>query len=287
VHAAFANEVRGLGNPNVRAEVSFLNGRIFEYGTPGSVRVDAVWFTPNNEVLTVFDLKRQCHTNATAHSSNPTAGWQSRSCHPTQAMTKKEFEKIGKALLPELPGFAVKGNLLFMLPVRQVLRGICFEPSGFDRRAFYVNVFVLPLCVPTQYLYFNFGRRVGTGWSSDAPDVYSELSLALRREALPFLSRVEDLDDFIQLAKSFSRANPRTREAIAYALARVGEVDKAIAELDTLLAMLDVKVPWQLEMAERANALKSLLLHDFASAQKQLQEWEAESIRNLGLEKFR
>ena len=57
VHVAFANEVRALGNPNVRAEVSFLNGRIVEYGTPGSVRVDAVWFAPNNEVFTVFDLK--------------------------------------------------------------------------------------------------------------------------------------------------------------------------------------------------------------------------------------
>jgi hypothetical protein len=202
-------------------------------------------------------------------------------------MTKKEFAKIGKALLPELPGFAVKGHLLLIPPVRQVLRGICFEPSGFDKKAFYVNVFILPLCVPTQHLYFNFGNRVGIGWSSDAPNVFSELSLALKREALPFLSRVEDLHDFIELAKSFSLQNPHTPEAIAYALARAGDVDKAVAELDTLLAMLDVKVPWQFEMAERANALKAQLLNDAPGAQKQLEAWEVESVRNLGLEKFR
>jgi len=77
------------------------------------------------------------------------------------------------------------------------------------------------------------------------------------------------------------------QQAVAYALARAGELEEAIAELDTLLAMLDVKVPWQLEMAERANALKLQLLSDVAGAQKQLEAWEAESIRNLGLEKFR
>jgi hypothetical protein len=57
VHSAFANEVRAFGNPNVRSEVSFLNGRIVDYGTPGSVRLDAVQFGPNNQVLSVFDLK--------------------------------------------------------------------------------------------------------------------------------------------------------------------------------------------------------------------------------------
>ena len=40
-------------------------------------------------------------------------------------------------------------------------------------------------------------------------------------------------------------------------------------------------------MDERANALKSQILSNAASAQKQLEAWEAESIHNLGLEKFR
>ena len=51
-----------------------------------------------------------------------------------------------------------------------------------------------------------------------------------------------------------------------------------------LARLLDVKVPWQLEMADRERALKSQLRSDVPSAQKQLEEWEAESVRNLGLE---
>ncbi|MGA2280263.1 MAG: hypothetical protein ABSG80_08175 [Verrucomicrobiota bacterium] len=201
-------------------------------------------------------------------------------------MTTKEFEKIGKALLPELPGFAVKGNLLLIPPATQILRGICFEPSGFDKKAFYVNVFILPLCVPTRHIYFNFGKRVGIGWNSNAPNVLSELSMALKHEALPFLSRVKALHGFIELAKSFSSQNPNTPEAIAYAFARTGNMCKAVAMLDELTHLLDMKVPWQFEMAERADALRSQLLNDPASAQKQLEVWEAESVRNLGLEKY-
>jgi hypothetical protein len=81
--------------------------------------------------------------------------------------------------------------------------------------------------------------------------------------------------------------DPYTQQAIAYALARAGDVNKAVAELGQLTALLDVKVPWQREMVERADALKSQLLSDTTSAQKQLEAWEAESARNLGLEKFR
>jgi RHS repeat-associated protein len=57
VHMAFRNEVRALGTPDVQAEVSFLNGRVVDYGTPGSVRLDAVEFGANGQVLNVFDLK--------------------------------------------------------------------------------------------------------------------------------------------------------------------------------------------------------------------------------------
>lgn len=41
----------------MQAEVSFLNGTLVRYGTPGSVRLDAVQFGTNSQVLSVFDLK--------------------------------------------------------------------------------------------------------------------------------------------------------------------------------------------------------------------------------------
>lgn len=208
-------------------------------------------------------------------------------------MKNKDFAELAKRLLPDLPGFAIRPPLMFIPPVGHTLRGVCFEGSGFDARSFYVNVFFLPLFVPRKYLSFEFGNRIreaggGDRWNADAPNLVHELGVALKREALPFLSPIESPRDVAQAATSLRLPqNPHMQQAIAYALARAGDVNKAVAALDELARLLDVKVPWQLEMFERANAFKSQLLSDAPSAQKQLEAWEAESVRNLGLEKFR
>ena len=55
VHTAFAGEVNGLGQ-GLRTEVSYLNGRVVDYGTPGSVRLDVV-NVPLNAPVSIFDLK--------------------------------------------------------------------------------------------------------------------------------------------------------------------------------------------------------------------------------------
>ena len=57
--------------------------------------------------------------------------------------------------------------------------------------------------------------------------------------------------------------------------------------LDQLVGLLDEKVPWQCEMADRARALKSQIVSNPADVQRQLAAWEAESVHNLGLEAFR
>lgn len=73
-------------------------------------------------------------------------------------MRKTEFNSLIKALTKELPGFAVKGSLMFIPPCRHLLRGIYFETSAADKRSFYVTVFVLPLFVPTDHIYLNLGE---------------------------------------------------------------------------------------------------------------------------------
>jgi len=203
-------------------------------------------------------------------------------------MKKKEFETLGRRLLPDLPGFAVKGELLFAQPIAQILRGVCFDRS-IDTRSFYVEVFVQPLFVPSKHLVFNFGRRLGGGcrsWNADAPDVIAELSAELRRDALPFLSHVESVLDFVEVAKSFSSANPHTPKAIAFALARAGQTSQAVEVLDQLLSQLDLNVAWQREIADQAKALKAKLVTNPIEAQQQLDAWEAETVHNLGLDDF-
>jgi len=56
VHTEFASEVEALGNSNLSTEQSYLNGSNVSYGTPGSVRVDAVE-GPVDAPTAAYDLK--------------------------------------------------------------------------------------------------------------------------------------------------------------------------------------------------------------------------------------
>lgn len=204
-------------------------------------------------------------------------------------MTTKEFVLLEKRLLPSFPGFAVKGRLMFIPPVEHTLRGFNFEPSGFNKKALYITSFFLPLCVPKKYLSYEFGNRLkGTGWRADMADLETVLTAAMQKE-VPFLNSLQTPSDVLEAIKLRVRdsKNPYHHEAAAYVLARIGEVSEAVAALDRLLQLLDLNVGWQRDMADRARALKSQLVSDPAAAQKQLDVWEAETAKNLGLEEFR
>jgi hypothetical protein len=81
--------------------------------------------------------------------------------------------------------------------------------------------------------------------------------------------------------------DPHKYETIAYLVVRLGEATAGIGALDDLLSVVDLSIVWQGEMAERARYLKSLLVRNPSDAEKQLEAWETESVRNLGLEEFR
>jgi RHS repeat-associated protein len=57
VHSVFRREVDALGLSGVKTEVSYLNGVPVPWGTPGSVRLDAVQYGTAGDLLAVFDLK--------------------------------------------------------------------------------------------------------------------------------------------------------------------------------------------------------------------------------------
>jgi hypothetical protein len=204
-------------------------------------------------------------------------------------MTTKEFVALEKNLLPHLPGFSIRAPLMFLPPVRETLRGINFEGSSFDKTSFYVTVFVLPLCVPTEHLYFNFGNRVRHGgganrWNIDRPHLVEELGAALERQAREFLRPIESLYDFVKAAESFSWSNPHTRQAIAYSLIRVGEFQEGRSVLVQLRQQLDLHSGWQREIAERAETLEQKLATNPAEARGQLEEWEAQNAKTLGFD---
>lgn len=107
--------------------------------------------------------------------------------------------------MPCLPNWSIKGPFIYASPTQHILRGLCFEGSGFDSVTFYMTVFFLPLCVPTKIVSLTFGKRLrrakGESWDKNDPELISALRMAVTREALPFLSEVESLPspDFISL----------------------------------------------------------------------------------------
>ena len=56
-HTAFASEVNNLCNPNLRTEVSYLNGREVAYGTKGSIRFDVIQYNANGAPIAAWDFK--------------------------------------------------------------------------------------------------------------------------------------------------------------------------------------------------------------------------------------
>ncbi len=202
-------------------------------------------------------------------------------------MMKTKLIALEKRLLPELPSFKLDGRLMFLPPIKNVLRGIHFEGSRYNEISFHVTVFVMPLCVPTEHLYFNFGERIrhdggGDRWNLEMPNLVAELGVALKARALPFLARVESLLDFVEVANLYP-SNQRTLEGIGFALARAGRTSQAIETFDRLLKEVDFGVDWQRDLAEQANALRVMLIDKPTEAQEKLAAWETETVDNLGL----
>ena len=207
-------------------------------------------------------------------------------------MKKKELEKIGKELSRRLPGFTAKGDLVVMCPINTVLRGICFDGSGFDKRGFYVQVFFLPLCTPTHELYFSMGQRLrtlghnpGQMWSIDMPGLADELEEAVRKDALPFLAKAESLESMIDVLKTSAKTNFYGLRAMAYSLARLGRFTEAVEELSRAVAMLGTR-NWEVDLAVEASQLKKDILENPELALARLERWESETRTALKLDRF-
>jgi hypothetical protein len=205
-------------------------------------------------------------------------------------MRKKELETIGKCLVQDLPiRIAVKGPLSFYMPIGHTLRGI-YLAGSIEPRGFYAQLLLQPLCVPVDVIGFNVGWRLGGGchrWNADAPDMVEKLNALLKREALPFLSAIQTPRDVAEAAESLERsADPIVSQAIAYARARAGDIQRATTDLDRFIQLVATNGYWQEEI-KRAESLKAMLCGNPAEAQRQLEAWENQTAKSLGLEKFR
>lgn len=199
----------------------------------------------------------------------------------------KALVALIRQILPDLPGFIVKKRLLYLKPIRPILRAVYFDASGYSKDWFYINEFVQPLYVPNSHFAFNFGNRIRDsqrkdGWDLAKPEIVEEVTSALQERALPFLESIVTVDDFIASYREHSQINPHTPKNIGYSLVRVGRFGEAQEVFDRLLPQLDLGSSWQLDMDCDIRRLKTLIDNDPAGAIRQLQDWEVDTARKLG-----
>jgi hypothetical protein len=207
-------------------------------------------------------------------------------------MTTRQFVTLEKRLLPYLLGFAIKGRLLFIRPISGTLRGFWFEGSDFDKNAFYVSAFFMPLYVPAENLHLGFGDRLTDGGADRWSITDAGYESRLLTKVLAQVSWLSSLGTAAQLAdalRSFVRSsepdyiNAHAYEALAYTLIRMGSKVEAVETIDFLLRDIDPEIPWQREIGHRAEEIRKKLLVSTDKAKQQLDGWEIQSIQNLGL----
>ncbi len=208
-------------------------------------------------------------------------------------MTTKQAQKIAKALLPDLPGFISEKKMILMSPADDFLRTLYFENTS-DANYFHLHVFFLPLYVPTDYIYFNYGNRIGNAlnWRLDNPNLLADLNAVIRSEAIPFLNNVLTREGVLRYLKASvefdrQRVNPHTLEAFAYTLVRNGDYAaglEVLAEFKQRFEQSDT--PWIAELLQRTQLIEGKLLQNPETALAQLEAWKAETVNKLGLEKY-
>lgn len=214
-------------------------------------------------------------------------------------MKSREIQRLlVKYLLPHLPGYHVKGSLLYAEPVEQLLRGFAFESSGFDATAFYVWVFVHPLYVPAPDIVLTFGERLGGGakrWRPTARQegqVMGDILREIRGKGLPFLDQIRTPSDLAGLAARESRRapdNPHVLEVEACSLVLAGQYPEARTVLEQIeqlaqdLLKANPRAVWLEEVGKRAKLLRESLARSPDEAIALLEQWRLGTLAKLGV----
>lgn len=199
-----------------------------------------------------------------------------------------------------MEGFTAKKSLIYVADFKYFLKGLAVDSSAFTKTDFTIWAFILPLFVPTDILYFDFGARLGrvgggNKWweysSENEVSIFKDILSHIQIEALPFFDEVVTPWDFWQKYKEKIKpdSGDYQREACAYALVLAGEHEMAAALLEESIAVLEIatkedpSIPWIGWILERVRKIDRLLTEDPQKAVAQLDEWTQETLKNLGL----
>jgi hypothetical protein len=183
-----------------------------------------------------------------------------------------------------LQGLRAKGQLLALMPLGRLLRGIYLEDSS-DPLRIYVWAFVQPLYTPASTVVFDFGKRLGGGsrtWTVTEP---AAIAAVARDEGVPFISSIESPEDFANWEVTRSRPDLYAREAVAYSLVACARFDEGVQALRELARSLlgGTATAWMMEMQSRAELLADAVEKRPEAGHALLAKWESETVNALGL----
>ncbi|OBZ93243.1 hypothetical protein ADU59_22535 [Pararhizobium polonicum] len=202
-------------------------------------------------------------------------------------MKMNDFAALGRNLLDCLPGYRVKGSLIFAEPIGHVLRGIGFDSSSHSKTSFHMHVFFQPLCIPAKHVHFTLGFRLRDvngydGWYSDRSNLVADISKAILVNAAPFLESVATVEGAAKTAEAMRSSNSHVQEAAALCRILAGDPTKALSQLQEITG-LDRRIAWQNEQATRIDGLIEMLRTDRAVAERKLRIWQSETALALGV----
>lgn len=150
----------------------------------------------------------------------------------------------------------------------------CFfaNSSAFSKDVFYLEAFALPLFVPTEHLYVNYGFRVGR-----YENVNAEVVKAVQK-ARGRLAKMSTLEGLEKAASS--NLDIRSRELKMYAAILRDSVDRAEEDFETI-SLWKVERDWESEVIDRAARIAALLRASGRSGAMEALKEHREAVRGL------
>ena len=194
-------------------------------------------------------------------------------------MKSAEWQRLAA---PVLNGkWRFRKSLAYLVPVHWALYGLLAEESAASRPDFYLWMVRMPLVAPTDVVDLSWSERFGGSsrvFSRGSPETRDTLKEAAELVAMEASVRRTIVDP------PGGVDNVRMQEARAYGLLLDNNIEGAIEVLTRVLGY-QPRHPWEVELARRAEGMRSLLeggLEENAVAR--LEEWRSASLSSLEVE---
>jgi len=196
------------------------------------------------------------------------------------------------------------GHLIYKKNFDWLLNGFCFEDSAFDANTFNIYVFVQPLYVPKNHLWFNFGHRLNflskkgydkwwTISNTNEANIIEEISELLLGPGLRFINKTTTQEKLLKTFFNLEKETPHdfnSLEALVYSRIICNDFLTAQHTLEKLLRTIEIEslnnpnLSWLSETKKRLASMEKLLAaKDFSMAKDQLYVWREYTLKELGL----